>query len=97
VWYDPVNPGLINVSVFNGNVSHLNYPSVQIVSPGGDTISNVNNFVNFFAHPGNMYQTYTDTIIVPGITDFTGYTFLMNELFGDTTAVIDWCLANIVK
>lgn len=93
VWYDPANPILINVRVFNGNVSHLNYPSVQIVSPGGDTISNVNNFVNFFAHLGNTYQVYADTIIVQGIPDFSGYTFLMNEGFGDTTEVIDWCFA----
>lgn len=91
VWYDANNPQLINVTLFNGNLSHLNYPSVQIVSPTGDTISNPFNFVNFFAHIGNMYQTYTDTIAVAGITDFSNYTFLVSEGFGDTTALINWC------
>ncbi len=97
VSYDSINPGLINVTVFNGNINHLNYPSVQIVSPAGDTISNVNNFVNFFAHGGNYYQTYTDTITVVGITDFSNYTFLISEGFGDTTVSIGWCAATAIS
>lgn len=92
VWYDPLNPQFINVSVFNGNISHLNYPSVQIVSPiTGDTISNHSNWVNFFAQLGNTYQTYTDTITIPGITDFSNYIFLVSEGLGDTTVVVNWC------
>jgi hypothetical protein len=91
VWYEPSDPTFINVRIFNGNSSHLNYPSVQIVSPTGDTISNVTNFVNFFAQIGNTVQTYTDTIIIPGITDFTIYHFAMSEGFGDTTVEIPLC------
>jgi len=90
-WYDPGNPQFINVTIFNGNVDHLNYPSVQIVSPTGDTIGNPSNLVNFFAQLGNTYQTYSDTITIPGITDFSNYTFLISEGFGDTTVVINWC------
>jgi hypothetical protein len=92
VWYDPTDSTFINVSLFNGNASQLNYPSVQIVSPAtGDTIGNPSNFVNFFAHMGNGYQTYHDTITVAGITDFSNYTFLVSEGFGDTTVVVPWC------
>ena len=91
VWYDTGNPQFINVSVFNGNVDHLNYPSVQIISPMGDTIGNPSNWVNFFAQIGNTYQTYSDTITIQGITDFSNYTFFINEGFGDTTVVINWC------
>lgn len=91
VWYDPLNPLLINVTVFNGNNSHVNYPSIRIVSPAGDTIGNPNNFVNYFAHLGNIYQTYTDTITVAGITDFSNYAFFMSEGFGDTIAQIQFC------
>ncbi len=91
VWYDIANPNFINVSVFNGNNTHLNYPSVQIISPTGDTIGNHDNLVNFFAHLGNQYQTYTDTITVLGIADFSNYTFLISEGFGTTTAEIDFC------
>jgi hypothetical protein len=91
VWYEPGFPHLINVRVFNGNFAHMNYPSVQIVSPAGDTIGNPTNFVNFFAHLGNDLQVYQDSITQSGIPDFSDYTFLINELFGDTTAVIEWC------
>jgi hypothetical protein len=91
VWYDPVLPNYIHVSVFNGNLSHLNYPYVQIVSPAGDTISNPQGLFNFFAQLGNTYQTYMDTITVTGITNFSNYTFLMNEWPGGTIGVIGWC------
>jgi hypothetical protein len=97
VWYDPSNPQLINVSVFNGDVVHMNYPSVMIVSPNGDTISNVHNIVNFFAQLSNGSQVYTDTILVQGISDFHGYTFIISEGFGDTSGVIDFCSALSVK
>jgi hypothetical protein len=92
VWYDPLNPIFVNVRVFNGNISHLNYPSTQIVSPFGDTIGNPSNWVNFFAHLGNVFQVYSDTITVAGITDFSNYTFLISDGFRDTTVVIGWCL-----
>ncbi len=91
VWYDPANPAFVNVRVFNGNVSHLNYPSVRGVSANGDTTINPHNFVDYFAHLGNIYLTYHDSITVTGVTDFSHYTFLMSEGFGDTTAVIGWC------
>jgi len=91
VWYDPSNPNIINVTVFNGNLPHLNYPSVQIVSPNGDTVGNPGNFFTFFAHMGNGYQTYSDTITDSTITSFAGYTFIMTDNLADTTAVIGWC------
>ncbi len=91
VWYEPGNPLLINVRVYNGNFPHLNYPSVQIVSPAGDTISNVIKFVNFFAHLGNGPLVYQDTIIVAGITDFSNYTFVISQGFGDTSVAIGRC------
>ena len=92
VWYEPSNPIFINVRVFNGNATHVNYPSIQIVSPSGDTIGNPGNSVTYFAHVGNTYQTYTDTITDQGITDFSTYTFLMNESFGATRNPIQMCV-----
>ncbi|HLG35055.1 MAG TPA: T9SS type A sorting domain-containing protein [Bacteroidia bacterium] len=90
IWYDSI-PNFINVRIFNGDVGQLNYPSVQIVSPSNDTIGNPSNQVTFFAQLGNTYQTYHDTITQTGISDFSNYTFLISEGFGDTTAVITWC------
>ena len=91
VWYDTTNSNKINVSIFNNNLGFINYPSVQIVAPNGDTISNHNNLVNFFGQAYNTYLTYTDTISVAGITDFSNYTFLLSVAFADTTGQIDWC------
>ncbi len=91
VWYDPVNPAFVHVRMFNGNLSHLNYPCVSIISPVGDTISNVHHFVNFFAHIGNWYQVYQDSITVSGITDFSNYTFVASEGFADTLVAVGWC------
>jgi hypothetical protein len=93
VWYDPLDSTFINVQVFNGNAGSMNYPSVQIVSPLGDTIGNPSNWVQFFAQIGNTYTIYHDTITTSGIPDFSNYTFLISEGFGDTTAVIGMCNA----
>jgi len=94
VWYDTLNPIYINIRVFNGNFSHVNYPSILMVSPQGDTISNRYNLVNFFAHLGNTLLTYQDTITEFGILDFSDYHFFMSEGFGDTTVEINLCLTN---
>lgn len=93
VWYETGNPILINVRIFNGDTTHMNYPSVQIISPApaNDTIGNPSNYVNYFAHLSNIYLTYTDTITQQGIPDFSSYTFLMNEGFGAFMGVIGWC------
>lgn len=97
VWYDSINPNIINVSVYNGGAVDLIYPSVQIVDPNGDTISNENNYVMFFAQLTNTYTVYTDTISVTGITDFSGYTFVMNENFGSSSFAIGFCIVNSVQ
>lgn len=96
VWYDAM-PGFINVSVYNGDTIHINYPTVQIINPNGDTISNRMNILNFFAHPQNQYQTYTDSITVNGITDFSNYTFIFYDNLWDTVAVIDFCEVTSIK
>jgi len=90
VWYDS-GGHFINVRLFNGNASYINYPSVQIITPQGDTIGNPKNIVNFFIHMGNTYQTYHDTIKISGIANWSSYTFLVNEGFGSTKGIIAMC------
>jgi|GEM_PF-1455220 len=97
VWYDAANPNIIHVKIFNGSIANPNYPSVQIVSPTGDTISNKHNLVDFFAQIYNTYQTYTDTILITGITNFSNYTFLFSDGFGDTTVAINWCMPTSIE
>ncbi|MBK6643619.1 MAG: T9SS type A sorting domain-containing protein [Bacteroidetes bacterium] len=94
VWYDPSDPQFVNIRVVNGSLGGLNYPSVQMLSPTGDTISNPSNQVDFFVHVDNVALVYRDSILVQGITDFSDYSFLISEGFGDTTVAIGWCFTS---
>src|SRR5689334_10446099 len=76
VYYDPVNPDLIHITIYNGSSNSINYPVVQIIESDGDTISNLSLALSFFAHPVGYTQTYTDSITVSGIVDFSNYTFV---------------------
>jgi hypothetical protein len=91
VWYDAGNPNLVHVSVFNGNIQSVNYPVVHIVSPLGDTISNLSHTFSFFAQMGNSHTEYVDTITVQGIADFSNYTFHMHEGIWDRNFDFGFC------
>jgi len=89
VWIDSI--GNVHITVFNGNFSHLNYPVVSILSSAGDTVSL--GTVNFFAQLGNSSQEYVNTISDTTISDFSNYSFYMNNTFNtDTLAQIDFCI-----
>ena len=92
VWYDTANSQLINIRVKNNGSTQLNYPSIQLISPTGSTISNFNNDVTYFAHIPNATVTYTDTILTQGISDFSNYTFRMFQFFGNAVFTPGWCL-----
>lgn len=88
VWID--SSGYVHVSIFNGNFVHMNYPGVTIVSANNDTVSLAN--INFFAQLGNSYQEYINTITDTTISDFSTYTFFMDNAFNpDTIAQISFC------
>lgn len=48
----------------------------------------------FFVHVDNVALVYRDSILVQGITDFSDYSFLISEGFGDTTVAIGWCFTS---
>jgi hypothetical protein len=94
VWID--STGNVHITVFNGNFSHLNYPAVSILSSAGDTVSL--GTVNFFAQLGNSYQEYVNTISDTTISDFSNYSFYMNNTFNpDTSAQIEFCIPTYVS
>jgi hypothetical protein len=93
VWYDTANSQLINIRVKNNGSTQLNYPSIQLISPTGTTVSNFNNDVTYFAHIPNATVTYTDTILTQGISDFSNYTFRMFQFFGNAVFTPAWCLS----
>ena len=88
VYYD--STGQLVVSVFNGGVQ-TNYPTVQVISPAGDTIGNPSGQVQFFAQLPNETQDFQISVTQSGITDFSGYTFLYLTHFGDSSGVIGFC------
>jgi hypothetical protein len=89
-WID--STGMVQINIFNGNFVHMNYPAVTILSPAGDTISEGN--INFFAQLGNSYQIYQNSISDTTITDFSNYTFLMQNAFNpDTLVQIEFCIS----
>lgn len=88
IWYDSLDPTQINIRVYNGGLNQLNYPSIRIIAPNGDTICNPDGTVDFFAHIVGMQLTYMLPIFVQGITDFSNYNFLMGDSFNDTTGLI---------
>lgn len=94
VWID--SSGMVHITVFNGNFTHMNYPAVSIVSPAGDTVST--GIINFFAQLGNTYQEYVNSINDTSITDFSNYTFVMHNTFNpDSMAAIAFCIPTSVS
>jgi hypothetical protein len=89
VWID--STGFVHINIYNGNFANLNYPSVVILSPTGDTISL--GTVNFFAQLGNTYQEYINSISDTTISNFENYNFFINNTFNpDTLAQVDFCI-----
>lgn len=96
VWYD-ANNHFVNVSIYNGDTNSVNYPVVQIINTNGDTISNPDQTLSFFAHAAGYHQTYTDPIIDQGITDFSNYTFVFYDMLWDTSATIGYCATTSIN
>ncbi len=89
--YDASDSGFVYVDIFNGSTAFVNYPSVRILSPSGDTISNRSNKVISFGINSNSYQNYRDSIYRKDITDFRTCKILFSIGFGDTTVELQWC------
>lgn len=49
---DTVGPNTLNVTIYNGDSTFVNYPSVVVVNTAGDTVGNINNYFFFFGQPG---------------------------------------------
>ncbi|MBA3971655.1 MAG: hypothetical protein H0X46_05830, partial [Bacteroidetes bacterium] len=47
------NSNEVDVIVYNGDTTHVNYPTIVVTDASGDTVANINNMFFFFAHPAN--------------------------------------------
>lgn len=83
-------PGNLDVTIYNANVNHVNYPTVKVLDGNGDTIADDLNQFYFFAHMGNSYQTYvvpTQLFQLP--LNFTG-TVQLYENIWDTVCFLSY-------
>jgi hypothetical protein len=83
-------PGFLNVTIFNGDTVHVNYPTIQVIDANGDTVGNAAGMFYFFAHPAGDTVTHTvPTTLTTLPTNFIG-TVLLTDQVWDTTCVFPW-------
>lgn len=77
----------LDVTIYNGDTNHVNYPTVVVVNSTGDTVGNINSTFYLFAHmPGDtVIHTIPTTLdSLPG--SFTGTIYFTDQVW-DTTCV----------
>ena len=83
-------PGYLDVTIYNANAGHINYPTVKVCDANGDTIADDNNQFTFFAQLGGTSQTYLVPASVTSLPpNFTG-TVLLTENIWDTTCFLPY-------
>jgi len=78
---------MLNISIFNGNIDHLNYPSIRnIIDIQGDTVAKGTFYGVFYAHLGNATQIYPIPTTLDSLpANFSCMVYLRyNDLFGGT-------------
>jgi hypothetical protein len=81
---DSVNNEL-DVTIYNGDTNHVNYPTIIIVDALGDTIANKTDYFYLFAHLAGDTVTQTIPCYVNSIpTSFTGTVYLIDRIWNDT-------------
>jgi hypothetical protein len=75
----------IDVTIYNGDSTHVNYPTVILVDSGGDTIANIGQTFYFFAHPAGDTVVHTIPTTMDSIpAGFTCTVYLTDQIY-DTT------------
>ena len=77
---DTVN-NTLDVTIYNGNTDHINYPSVMLVDMNGDTVANIDNIFYFFTHPAQDTLVHTIPTTLANIPNgFTCTVYLRDNL-----------------
>lgn len=75
----------MDVTLFNGDTNHVNYPTIIVVDALGDTIANKTDFYYLFAHLAGDTVTQTIPCYVDSIaTSFSGTVYLIDRISNDT-------------
>lgn len=75
----------LDVTIYNGDTNHVNYPTVVVVDAVGDTVGNINNTFYLFAHmPGDTVTHVIPTTLTSLPPGFTGTVYFTDQVW-DTT------------
>jgi hypothetical protein len=82
---DTAGTNELNVTIYNGDTNHVNYPTVVVVNSTGDTVGNINNTFYLFAHmPGDTVVHTIPTTLDSLAGSFTGTIYFTDQIW-DTT------------
>lgn len=80
----------LDVTIFNGDTNHVNYPTVVVVNATGDTVGNIDNEFFLFAHPaGDTVVHAISTTLTSLPAGFTGTVYLTDQIW-DTTCMFSY-------
>jgi hypothetical protein len=80
----------IDVTIYNGDTNHVNYPTVVLVNTMGDTIANIDNYFYLFAQiPGDtvVHTIPTDLDSLP--SPLNCFVYLTDQIW-DTTCMFSY-------
>ncbi len=96
---DTIN-NTLDVTIYNGGTTFMNYPIVVVLNSIGDTIANINNLFYFFGHASMDTLTHTIPTTVDSIpAGFTGTVYYMDG-FDSTTCAYTYptpCTVGIIE
>jgi hypothetical protein len=79
----------MDVTIYNGDTNHVNYPTVVVVDPSGDTVGNINNEFYLFAQMGGTTVVHSIPTTLTDITGFTGTVYFTDQVW-DTTCIFSY-------
>lgn len=80
----------VDVTIYNGDTNHVNYPTVVLVDGAGDTIGNINNTFVLFAHmPGDTIAHTIPCTLDSIPSGFTCTVYFTDQVW-DTTCVFTY-------
>jgi len=87
---DTTGTNELNVTIYNGDTVHVNYPTVVVVNTSGDTVGNINNNFYLFAQlPGDTVTHVIPTSLDSLPTGFTCSVYFTDQVW-DTTYMFSY-------
>lgn len=88
---DTTGANELNVTIYNGDVNHVNYPTVVVVNSMGDTVGNINSTFYLFAQLAGDTVTHTIPTTLDSLPSggFIGSVYFTDQVW-DTTYMFSY-------